>query len=351
MAGQRLTYIDTAKLLAVYLVIISHVCMGSGLSNFLFSFHVPLFFVLFGYVFTKPKTEKLHEYIASGGGKMVQRILVPYFLLAFILGNAFNPKSLFFVAYGSIQSLQTVTSTHLWFLPCYFVSVMLFNILIIVTKKRKWLLPLSIVLLMGLSAYFDSGRDLDINWHEYKLHFTDVGLSSAKEYFLGFPLALNVAFTGVGFIYIGTIIRNIIETIKDKGLLIISLALFCLLLGIFFFIENNGDNRLIAMSFAQYGIYGYFIITAVSFSILVIIISKYIDNKVFSKYGKYTLSIYAFHLALTFIPKYSFRILNIDIDKYSSIKGFVYGTIIMAVSCMLIPIIRKIDSNLIGERK
>jgi len=69
MAAQRLTYIDTAKFLAVYLVIISHVCMGSNLSNFLFSFHVPLFFVLYGYVYTKPKTEKLHEYIAFGGVK------------------------------------------------------------------------------------------------------------------------------------------------------------------------------------------------------------------------------------------------------------------------------------------
>jgi len=282
---------------------------------------------------------------------MVRRILVAYFLLAFILGSAFNLKSLFFVAYGSIQSLQMVTSTHLWFLPCYFVSVMLFNILVIITKKRKWLLPLTIALLMGLSAYFDAGRYVDINWHEYKLHFTGIGLSSVKEYYLGFPMALNVAFTGIGFIYIGTITRNIVEAIKNKESLIVCLTLLCLLLGIFFFVENNGNNRLLAMSFAQYGIYGYFIITAVSFSIFVIIISKCVDNRLFSQYGKYTLSIYAFHLALTFIPKYSFKILNVDIEKYPNIKGIVYGTIIMAISCMLIPVIRKIDSNLIGEQK
>ena len=47
----RLTQIDTAKFLAVFFVIISHCCMHNILGEFLFSFHVQLFFIAFGYVF------------------------------------------------------------------------------------------------------------------------------------------------------------------------------------------------------------------------------------------------------------------------------------------------------------
>lgn len=62
----RLTYVDTAKFLAIYFVIVSHLCMNSGLSNFLFAFHVPLFFILYGFVFQKAKASTVKEYVCGG---------------------------------------------------------------------------------------------------------------------------------------------------------------------------------------------------------------------------------------------------------------------------------------------
>ena len=129
MKKERLTYVDTAKFLAIWFVIISHSCMSSGIAHFLFSFHVPLFFILYGYVFKYRKDVTLKRFIYwKGVGKTwIYRVLVPYLLLAFILGNPLSFSSLPFVLYGSIQSLSGVSSTHLWFLPCYFIAVMVYN--------------------------------------------------------------------------------------------------------------------------------------------------------------------------------------------------------------------------------
>ena len=50
MTSFRLSYVDTAKFLAIFFVIISHSCMKSSICYFLFAFHVQLFFMLYGYV-------------------------------------------------------------------------------------------------------------------------------------------------------------------------------------------------------------------------------------------------------------------------------------------------------------
>lgn len=70
----RLTQIDTAKFLAVFFVIISHCCMHNILGEFLFSFHVQLFFIAFGYVF-KQKYENVKD---IKWGRQINRLIIPY---------------------------------------------------------------------------------------------------------------------------------------------------------------------------------------------------------------------------------------------------------------------------------
>lgn len=347
----RLTYVDTAKFLAIYFVIVSHLCMNSGLSNFLFAFHVPLFFILYGFVFQKAKASSVKEYVCGGGKKLVFRVLVPYILLSFILGNAFSLKGLVFITYGSIQSISGVTSTHLWFLPCYFFAVWLFNVLEILSSKTKWILPLVMFLMLLFAANFDSSKDCTISLGAYSIHLTGDGVTTGKNFYLGFPLAFNVAFTAIAFIYMGTYIRRFLMLIENRRFMQFVVIILSLCLGVIAYVANEGNNHLLAMSYAQYGTYIYFLIGALSLSIFVILVSRLVDNRCFAKYGKYTLPIYAFHLALVFVPDYLFKIIHVDMTAIPEIKGIVYGTIVLAVSCLLIPLIRKIDSNLIGEHK
>ncbi len=76
MAQKRLTWIDTAKGWGILAIMVSHVLTGHPISRWLYSFHVPLFFFLSGYLF---KVDR--PWGAFWRGK-VKKLLVPYFALA-----------------------------------------------------------------------------------------------------------------------------------------------------------------------------------------------------------------------------------------------------------------------------
>ena len=55
MNDKRLLWIDVAKGIAIILMIIGHtVKFGTYSRNFIFSFHMPLFFILTGFTLTIP---------------------------------------------------------------------------------------------------------------------------------------------------------------------------------------------------------------------------------------------------------------------------------------------------------
>lgn len=67
MTSFRLSYVDTAKFLAIFFVIISHSCMKSNICYFLFAFHVQLFFMLYGYVHKIKSEQSIMMYLMGGG--------------------------------------------------------------------------------------------------------------------------------------------------------------------------------------------------------------------------------------------------------------------------------------------
>lgn len=82
MGSKRLDWIDIAKGIAMILVIVGHTVPNpSPLRHAIFSFHMPVFFILAGYTFRpKPWRELL-----SGS---MSRLLVPYVVLALCTGVA-----------------------------------------------------------------------------------------------------------------------------------------------------------------------------------------------------------------------------------------------------------------------
>jgi fucose 4-O-acetylase-like acetyltransferase len=97
---QRIEWIDVLKCIAMYLVVISHSDPRKGSNNaysyYLYSFHMPLFFVISGYLNNKnPKNEPL--------GRAVMRRCVAYgipyvvfsvvaFGLKFVAASVVNSK-------------------------------------------------------------------------------------------------------------------------------------------------------------------------------------------------------------------------------------------------------------------
>lgn len=49
--SNRIEEVDISKGIGMVLVITGHLCVGAPLRNFIYSFHMPLFFVLSGFVY------------------------------------------------------------------------------------------------------------------------------------------------------------------------------------------------------------------------------------------------------------------------------------------------------------
>lgn len=153
----RITWIDMAKGYGTILVIYAHLGVGS-LWTWMYSFHLPLFFFLSGYVFsTKDNFIKF-------ACKKVKSIIVPYFCLGI-------PMVLFqLLVYDrkGVLSMDVTISLFerllqqkrfwtLWFMACLFCLNLAFYLLVKLCRKEWLIMVISAVLpLLGL-AYYKAG--------------------------------------------------------------------------------------------------------------------------------------------------------------------------------------------------
>lgn len=139
MGSKRLDWIDIAKGIAIILVIVGHTVPNpSPLRHAIFSFHMPVFFILAGYTFRpKPWRELLSD--------SVSRLLVPYVVLAlawqvptFLMSGVpltsgtlvAGLKTLVFASGVDVPGLGVTAVGMAWFLAALFTSRLLFNVLV-----------------------------------------------------------------------------------------------------------------------------------------------------------------------------------------------------------------------------
>lgn len=76
MTGNRKEYIDWMKALGMLFIIWGH-CFPEGMSDFIYAFNVPVFFIISGYLTRRDETVK------TCCGKMWDSLMLPYLVLAF----------------------------------------------------------------------------------------------------------------------------------------------------------------------------------------------------------------------------------------------------------------------------
>ena len=133
--GKRVTWVDTAKGWGMLAIIVSHVMTGHPVSRWLYTFHVPLFFFLSGFLFRadRPWGDFLK-------GKL-KRMLLPYFALALpiipaeaaLAGSAAG----FWERFGELAVGVLVQRRlwPIWFLACLFLLEILAYWLLRAVKK------------------------------------------------------------------------------------------------------------------------------------------------------------------------------------------------------------------------
>jgi fucose 4-O-acetylase-like acetyltransferase len=138
--SKRIHWIDICKAIAIFAIVLGHVLRGGAVQQYVLSFHVPLFFMLSGVVFSSGGRG-----FRSFAARKARAVLLPYFIWGFIscviyaLLGSFAAKSLgvnvtqsdsFFMTllsfvYGNESVFTMVANLPLWFLPCLFAVYMI----------------------------------------------------------------------------------------------------------------------------------------------------------------------------------------------------------------------------------
>ena len=256
--AERLPWLDILKGIGVLLVVIGHVYSNDTIYRWFYSFHMPLFFLAAGCVYREKS-------VLADVKRRIQTILIPYFSFGFlillywqIIERRFRNSSmsfmdsfvgLFFGAYNKLDF-----NIHLWFLPCFFVTVVLFNVL--------------------------------VNWGGSKTAYIVSVLMSLI--YVVFPMpelfwGINRVFKYIGFYAVGAVLTGREMKVLDRNR-IYELFVVVLLTLNFYLSYHNLTTGVMWFVTALIGIGG------------VIIISQIIDeNKVLEYFGRISLIVLCIH--------------------------------------------------------
>lgn len=149
---ERIPYVDVLKFLGIFAIYIGHFLDAGGFAHdFVFQYHVPLFFFISGCMVTVEKTRKFFPYFIH----KVQTILLPWLffaLLAVIVKVLDNNQNISHIReYLKLIVLgcerNNFIAAGLWFLTCLFVMSIAFHI---IQKVRSKILMLIICVLLLL---------------------------------------------------------------------------------------------------------------------------------------------------------------------------------------------------------
>lgn len=139
--NMRLHWIDALKGIGIMLVVFAHHSLPVALDTYIFSFHMPLFFFISGFLFDFGKYTGSATNFVKG---RLRSLIVPYFCFAlltclfyFLLDTRFQPgvtnieffeASALYGIYSILYALGPLVSYNppLWFLTCLFVTELLF---------------------------------------------------------------------------------------------------------------------------------------------------------------------------------------------------------------------------------
>jgi fucose 4-O-acetylase-like acetyltransferase len=170
---QRVLWVDFAKCLGIWLVVFGHTAPPEYLHQFIFAFHMPLFFFISGYL------EKNGRDIKQEASHGIKTLLIPYVILylilfAFDIGvrqrigavkyNGSRPifdliiKPILgmFLGVGQRTPYSYMIDMHLWFLPALFCVKIIHRVIYTLVKGRLdyYLSSLGIVLILMFGLQF-----------------------------------------------------------------------------------------------------------------------------------------------------------------------------------------------------
>ena len=257
---ERIAWIDTLKALGIFLVVFAHHKTDPSVVQFIYAFHMPLFFLISGFLFDPRKYASFREF----AGKRLRTLIVPYFFFAVIsylfwliavrslsvTGRALeipplDPLVGIFYSAG-VQGWKVLMATQVWFLTCLFVVEILFWGIQKRCGSHKGKM-IAALLISGILGFVSSrGLPFRLPW-------------SAEA------ALIVVVFYGAGFIFKGAIVRSVALAVWKKGMVALGVLLgawfFCSLNGKIDIYNNIYHDPLLFYAAAFLGIYGTMLVS------------------------------------------------------------------------------------------
>lgn len=263
--NNRVEYIDQSKGFAILMLLLSHVTPGDDINTWIFTFHMPIFFIIGGLLLWYRYGDNAVNGIDIKNllRKRAKNLLLPYIVFCLLLSVFYVFLS--YLAGGRIQynhfidtfTFQGVDS--MWFIPCYFWAELLMCLILMNDRKVVYVL-IGLACLFGIVAM--SVVIPDMKYVRYL----------AK-------IAISLSFVAIGYLIGKT---NIVD--KMPLVVAIILIIVCSILGLM-----GGFSAIGALEFPYYGLY-LLLAACMSLSIMVVF-SKLKSSNLLSTFGKYSIVI------------------------------------------------------------
>ncbi len=329
--NDRVEWVDITRGIGILLMVIGHAGNIPNIKIWIYSFHMPLFFILSGYIYGKYKSNKYTNSGLFGLFKLLKKniksYLVPYvflFIVNFIIQSFFEfikfgleyfkngGNTYRYLIKGLLYSYDTdyPNCDPLWFLTCLFITyIFLWIILELNTNVQRLICVCFYIITSILVVRVEIYYNLDeLPWH------------------------IDVALVAAVFMYVGTLLVRYEEIIQKRVTRIILIGI--LFVGSVFGYINGKVN----MVKNQYNSLALFLISSVFICFSLIFLIKMYSHKngivtrVVVFWGKNTLIFMGFNYFFNLVLRQVFaRISMVDSIIYSFVD-----VIITMTGCTLI---------------
>ena len=317
---KRLSWIDIARGIGIIAVLYGHAVSGDSIRHILYAFHMPLFFFLSGVVFRPQKYKRFFPFF----WKNIVTLLIPYCIFAvlsylvWLSGRSDLPSSidigghLLNIIYGNSSAL--FFNVVLWFLPCLFMTKVLFWGIYKVFPNSK---PLAIVLII-----------ISIFGYIFSLLFPGIKL----------PLGTETAITAVVFFGVGYLWYTHEQSISQKISLSNPILIFILLMIMISLAQINFQmyGYQIDMRLNRYSNFFLFYIAALSGIFAVVLFSLKINSQRILEYiGKNSLILFVWHIIIfTYLSQFAHMF--IDTTTFNSLRNYYIAPLFTILATFLI---------------
>jgi acyltransferase len=360
----RLDWIDALKGIGIMLVVLGHHSLPAALDTYIFSFHMPLFFFISGFLFDFGKYSKSGANFVKSKFKS---LIVPYFLFAsltcifYCLLDAVYQPGITNIEFCDANTLHRIYSIlyalgplisynpPLWFLPCLFVTEILFYGF----AKRYYAEPRKLVfwlIVIGILGY------LYATYIPFRLLWNaDVALTAVVFY--GAGNLFRKLFSLEGKSGSGSILESNSRFLKGifghdnifSGILILLNILY---LG---YLSGFPTTEMMNMNILEYGNFFSFYFLAFSGTFAFVFSFKKIgSSKILEYYGRNSLIVLALHFPLKdILTKLAVLTFGLDVGNlyYNAPFAFTLTGLNLLLMVPIIYVINNYFPFLLGKRR